>query len=303
MDKNKMDQKVSVIIPVYNDEKYLVECVDSVLNQTYRNLEVILVNDGSTDQSAQICEQLHQKDKRIRVLHKQNGGVGDSRNAGLAMADGELLAFVDNDDLMEPNNLEKLIDLMKRHDADVAIGNFYEYLEDKHLFLNFVNKDSYFEKVYTPAELFMKAYKHEYNFSQCFTVPWGKVYKRELFETIAYPTDESADDDFTTWQVYLLADRIAFMNAPLIMYRQHSATITGNSNQAKLYSIAAVEQRIAIMSLLGMDISEELKAYRWRLQVHQRELLKSGSQNLVKYKNVLQRLKIIEKYANQPKSK
>ena len=86
-----MLEKVSVIIPVYNDEKYLMDCVNSVLNQTYQNLEVILINDGSTDRSAALCEQLRAQDSRVRVLHKPNGGVGDSRNAGLAMATGELI--------------------------------------------------------------------------------------------------------------------------------------------------------------------------------------------------------------------
>ena len=143
--------KVSVIIPVYNDEKYLMNCVNSVLNQTYQNLEVILVNDGSTDHSVALCEHLRAQDSRVRVLHKPNGGVGDSRNAGLAMATGELLAFVDNDDRMEPTNLAELVDLMQRHHADVAIGNFYEFVEDKQTFYFRVREEDYYEKVYTPA--------------------------------------------------------------------------------------------------------------------------------------------------------
>ena len=295
-----MSQMVSVIIPVYNDEKYLMDCVNSVLNQTYQNLEVILVNDGSTDRSAALCEQLRAQDSRVRVLHKPNGGVGDSRNAGLAMATGELLAFVDNDDRMEPTNLAELVDLLERCQADIAIGNFYEFGEADQTFYFRVREVDYYEKVYTPAEWFAEEYNIHFNLSQCFTVPWGKVYKRELFDQIAYPNDRAVEDDLTTWQVYLLADRIAFMNKALNMHRKRASSVTQETNQANVYPLEAIEQRVTMMALLGMDITEELKAYRWRLKVHRDELLKSGSTNLVKYKNVVQRLRILKKAAKKP---
>ena len=99
-----MNELISVIIPIYNDEKYLESCVESILEQTYTNIEIILVNDGSTDSTPLICEQLKQQDNRIKVLHKQNGGVGDARNAGLSMATGKYISFVDNDDRMEKIN-------------------------------------------------------------------------------------------------------------------------------------------------------------------------------------------------------
>lgn len=134
------------------------------------------------------------------VLHKPNGGVGDSRNAGLAMATGELLAFVDNDDRMEPTNLAELVDLLERCQADIAIGNFYEFGEADQTFYFRVREEDYYEKVYTPAEWFAEEYNMHFNLSQCFTVPWGKVYKRELFDQIAYPNDRAVEDDLTTWQ-------------------------------------------------------------------------------------------------------
>ncbi|MDM8332405.1 hypothetical protein QUW45_06915 [Limosilactobacillus pontis] len=126
-------------------------------------------------------------------------------------------------------------------------------------------------------------------------MPWGKVYKRELFDQIAYPTDRAVEDDLTTWQVYLLADRIAFMNKALNMHRKRASSVTRETSQANVYPLEAIEQRVTMMALLGMDITEELKAYR----VHRDELLKSGSTNLVKYKNVMQRLRILEKAASK----
>lgn len=150
-----------------------------------------------------------------------------------------------------------------------------------------------------PAEWFAEEYNMHFNLSQCFTVPWGKVYKRELFDQIAYPTDRAVEDDLTTRQVYLLADRLAFMNKPLNMHRKRTNSVTRETSQANVYPLEAIEQRVTMMALLGMDITEELKAYRWRLGVHRDELLKSGSTNLVKYKNVMQRLRILEKAASK----
>lgn len=123
-------EKVSVIIPVYNDEKYLEQCVKSALDQTYQNLEVILVDDGSTDTTPTLCEKLHDQDQRVRVLHKENGGVGSSRNAGLAMATGDYVLFIDNDDLIDKDQIEILHDLLKKTDADIAIGNYRLLLDD-----------------------------------------------------------------------------------------------------------------------------------------------------------------------------
>lgn len=128
-------EKVSVIIPVYNDEKYLKQCVESILTQTYTNLEIILVDDGSTDHTPEICEEYREKYDQIRVLHKKNGGVGSSRNAGLALATGEYVLFVDNDDWLEKHHIEELYKLAKENNADIAAGNFNIFMKIRQLFL------------------------------------------------------------------------------------------------------------------------------------------------------------------------
>jgi glycosyltransferase involved in cell wall biosynthesis len=111
---------ISIIIPVYNAEKYLVKCLDSVVNQTYRNLEIILVDDGSTDKSPEICEEYAKKDNRIKLLHKENGGVSSARNAGLSMISGEYIAWVDSDDYVETDYIEYMYKLLAEHDADIS---------------------------------------------------------------------------------------------------------------------------------------------------------------------------------------
>ena len=116
--------EISVIIPIYNVEKYLEKCIDSVLAQTYRNIEIILVDDGSTDKCADICDSYLKKDSRVKVIHKVNGGLSSARNAGLDIAEGDFISFVDSDDFIEKEMLEKLYEALMEADADMAVCNF-----------------------------------------------------------------------------------------------------------------------------------------------------------------------------------
>jgi len=143
----KLNEKISVIIPVYNDEKYLEQCVESVLTQSYHNLEVILVDDGLTDATPAICEDFRRQDDRIRVIYKQNEGVGASRNTGLAMATGDYILFIDHDDWLLEDHIQKLYDLLKKNQADIAIGNFSRFLEERKAFSFSILEGQYFEKI------------------------------------------------------------------------------------------------------------------------------------------------------------
>ena len=121
---------ISIIIPVYNVEKYLSECIESVINQTYKNLEIILVNDGSTDSCPQICEEYAAKDNRIKVIHKKNGGLSDARNIGLKQATGALISFVDSDDLLSLDFCQRLLDALIESDADIVECDFVKFEEE-----------------------------------------------------------------------------------------------------------------------------------------------------------------------------
>ena len=116
-----MDEKISVIVPVYNVEQYLERCVDSIINQTYKNLEIILVNDGSTDNSGKLCDELAKRDDRIRVIHKGNGGLSDARNAGIEEAESDLIGFIDSDDYIDEDMYELLIDNLRETNADLSM--------------------------------------------------------------------------------------------------------------------------------------------------------------------------------------
>lgn len=295
MDTN---EKVSVIIPVYNDEKYLKQCVESVLTQTYTNLEIILVDDGSTDHTPEICEEYREKYDQIRVLHKKNGGVGSSRNAGLALATGEYILFIDNDDWLEKHHIEELYKLAKENNADIAAGNFNIFYEDTSTFSYWLNDDTYFKKVYSIKEWFSLQYRTDfYNMSVVFTVPWDKLYKRSLFKNIVYPEDAPVEDDLTTWKVYLLANKIAYENKAIYTHRKIKSSVTASVSETDVFPLRSIEERIAILRLIGFDTSREEAAYRYRLTLWKKYALDKGE--YLKYRNTLQKLAILKKWKNK----
>ena len=288
-------EKISVIIPVYNDEKYLANCLNSVLKQSYSNLEIILVDDGSTDKTPEICEKYREKYQNIRVLHKKNGGVGSSRNAGLAMATGDYVLFIDDDDWIEDNHIEELYNLLKKNDADIAVGNFTYFEEENSAFRFTIKEDDYFEKAYTPQDWFTLEYETlPYNMSLIFVVPWCKLYKRSLFKNIVYPVNKRVEDDLTTWKIYLLADKIAYMNSPIYFHRIFDDSVSAQASRTDVFPLEAVEERISLLSQIGFDVSMEKKAYRYRLNICLEDALKDG--DYLKYRNAKQKLANLEKY-------
>ena len=254
-------EKISVIVPVYNSEAYLENCLNSIIQQTYQNLEIILVNDGSTDGSAAICQRYKIQDPRVKVYHKPNGGVGSSRNRALEAVTGDYILFVDNDDWLELDHI-----------------------------------DDYFESVYSPFEWFQHQYDGQYNLSQCFTVPWAKLYKAELFKEIVYPTDKTVEDDYTTYKVYLQADKIVYMNRAIYLHRKRETSVTKTVNLADVYPLQSIEERMMILQLIGAPkglIDAEIAAYKWRLAIHEEETLKHG--DMEAYQQVLVKKRIKEK--------
>lgn len=289
-------EKISVIVPIYNAGEYLRPCLDSIVNQSYSNLEIILINDGSTDTSAAVCEEYLHRDSRIRIVQKKLGGsgVGAARNSALPLVTGDFILFVDNDDWLELNHIEILYQDLKETGSDIAVTNFTEFFEERQSFAFHVDPSDPYLEVYTPQEWFRKQYDGRLSFSQCFTVPWGKLYKAELFQDIVYPEEEKVEDDLTTWKVYLMADRISYRNLGLYYHRKRSTSITRVVEMEHVFPIKSIEERVTILSLIGFEISNELRAYKWRLQKHKESYLSRG--DVYNYKKCLQKIKIIEKW-------
>ena len=165
-----MNQTISVIVPVYNVEKYLSQCADSILSQDYSDLEVIFIDDGSTDASGQICDQYAEKDPRVRVIHQKNGGAAAAKNAGLRMASGKYLSFVDSDDYLEPNVYGGLVRTLLDTGADVVQGSFREIYRNR-------------AEEQRVSEETLEGYEYLLRFPKDFSCAllWNKLYRRELF--------------------------------------------------------------------------------------------------------------------------
>ena len=196
---------ISIIVPVYNVEKYLIRCVNSIIHQTYENIEIILVDDGSTDESGYLCDKLLNEDSRIKTFHKENGGLSDARNYGIARAMGDFLFFVDSDDWVEPEVIEVLIDAIKEEDADIAICGLNDIVigEIKN------KRGSSNKKVLSNTEAIDTFFN---NGDDIGVVVWNKLYKKELFENIIFEVGKLHEDVFFTPKVLFYANKIIVTN-------------------------------------------------------------------------------------------
>lgn len=208
---------VSIIVPVYNVQDYLRACIDSLLGQTYTNFELLLIDDGSPDESGAVCEEYAQRDSRIKVYHKENGGLSDARNYGIERAGGTYLTFVDSDDCVSPRYLEVLMEMVHRYHTRMAcVDCFVTSRMDTAL------PEGAFESECLPAELVLRrACLHD----GCGFSAWGKIYHRRLFETIRYPKGKLYEDLLTTPYLMAQCDRIAVSRKKLYCWVQRPGSI------------------------------------------------------------------------------
>jgi len=248
-----MDDLISVIVPVYNVERYLPQCLDSVMNQTYRNVEIILVDDGSTDRSGGICDEYQRKDRRIAVIHKENGGLSDARNAGLNAARGRYFFFLDSDDFIAPHCIETLYRLMKETNSDISIGNFQQTHDGE--------SPKAFER---PGRMYaftkMEALEQlTGTFYLQFTVAWGKLIKREMMSGIRFPVGRLHEDEFTSYKVLYNAKKVVFTEERLLFYRIRPDSITNRNLSVKQMMdwVDAFQERAVFLKSLQLTSSYE----------------------------------------------
>lgn len=215
-----MEDLISVVVPVYNAEKYLKSCIESIINQTYTNLDIILVDDGSTDSSGKICDEYAENDRRINVIHKTNGGNGDARNAGLAQVKGQWIVCMDNDDVLHRRQVEILLRIAKDKAADIVVGG-YRAIENDEIPID----DTISEEAIRNAELLNDKHLYDDEFIKKRTMilftPWSKLYRKETFDNIKYPAKSKHDDAWTTWKIYENAKKVAFISEPLYYWRKN----------------------------------------------------------------------------------
>ena len=211
---------ISVIVPVYKVEPYLDRCIESIVNQTYRNLEIILVDDGSPDNCPKMCDTWAEKDPRIKVIHKENGGLSDARNAGMAAATGELFSFIDSDDSVLPDFIESLYDAMVRTGADAA-ECAADYVDESGNLLR-QRKAAETDEMSSPEALRRLILE-----DGIYQTVWNKLYRREV--CVPFEKGRLHEDEFFTWKVFEQIGKLAVVQKPMYHYLQRSGSIIGTT--------------------------------------------------------------------------
>ena len=215
---------ISVIVPCYNVEEYLPKCIESILNQTYRNLEILLVDDGSPDNCGRICDEYAAKDSRIRIIHKKNGGLSDARNAALDVMTGEYVTFIDSDDYVSDDYVEYLYKIIKESGVKLSVSSYQTFVDDSSAEIC-TNNPLFVKIVHTNDALTGMFYQQIFD-----TSAWAKMYHRSLFsDGIRYPKGWLYEDLPTTYRLMMKCDYIAFGNYRSYFYRIRNTSIDRKS--------------------------------------------------------------------------
>ncbi|NQN70723.1 glycosyltransferase [Streptococcus suis] len=294
--KKVKEELVSVIVPVYNVEKYLSQCLDSIIHQTYKNLEIILVNDGSTDGSGKICDDYAAKDGRIKVIHQENGGLSDARNKGLDLMTGQFVTFVDSDDYLENNCIHTLYTYACTCKTDISIGKFVEFEENtsQFLFHNHLNNGNKIEFL-TGDQCLERHHKY---FLGIFVTAWAKLYRTSLFndsnpcKSIRYPLGVLHEDQYTTHKLFFKSNKIVFVNDYLYVYRVRENSITNTllSDKRIMDNIRGLEEKIIDFCLLNKDMTLLREHYLFYLNDYKAYLENNHRQNSAVYEFIQKRL-------------
>ena len=216
---------ISVIVPIYNVEPFLRRCVDSLLRQTYTDFELILVDDGSPDNCGSICDEYAVSDPRVRVVHKPNGGLSDARNAGLAIAQGEYIAFVDSDDWVAKDYLERLMTALTDTGADICECDVFRTSGDENISPIEQRAPSIFSTVNALEQLIYDGIFRQH--------VWNKLYRREVIADILFPKGKTNEDEFWTYRVFGNAKKAAKISDVLYFYFQRPGSIMGETYSLK----------------------------------------------------------------------
>ena len=211
---------ISIIVPVYNVEKYLNRCVNSLVNQTYQNLEIILVDDGSTDGCPEICDNWARRDPRVVVRHIENSGIGGARNVGIDHAHGQYLSFVDSDDFVDETFIRVLYDTLVRANCKMSVIGFQRFFDEEKIAVDRTRKWDI--RLYTTEEALTCLFAGGEQFSD---YAWNKMYQRELFASVRYPVKKRFEDVGTSFLLVEQCDRVAYYPAPLYFYFQRADSI------------------------------------------------------------------------------
>lgn len=288
------NELISIIVPIYNVENYLRMCLDSIQNQTYQNFEYLLINDGSPDNSPDICREYVAKDARFHYFEKENGGLSSARNFGIERSTGAYLTFVDSDDWLEHDALDRLYGALRKEGADISIGRYNCYDESRCQYLFYdSNPDDSLEVIDGKEIIGREAVEEMRNGN--WTVAYLKLFKRELLENLPFPLGKIAEDTYWTWKVLLRASRVVYLNSYIYWYRIGlSSTLSNTWSEKRIYDeIEAREEKISILASLNYDLANHILIYKNRLQRVIAKLEEQNMQFTEIYRRMMEKLSLL----------
>lgn len=270
-----VDLKVSVIIPVYNVEKYLDKCVSSVVNQTYKNLEIILVDDGSPDKCPEMCDEWAKKDSRIKVIHKENGGQGTARNMALDIMSGEYLTFVDSDDYITNNMIQELVCAVEKYSADLVLcGAEYKSI------WNTSKYEPYGKELFFSSKELIKEYLTT---SNILSTPWAKLYHKDIFKNIKFPSLRANEDAYILHETFDRAEKTVYI--PKCLYIQFVRMGSTETSGFSLKNLALLECAEQLISFCKNKYPEFLKYVVYKKAIAAQILMRKINCEFSRYKN------------------
>ena len=284
---------ISIIVPIYNVEKYLRMCLDSIEHQTYSNIEVLLINDGSPDSSGEICQEYVARDSRFRYFEKENGGLSDARNYGIERSNGMYLTFVDSDDWLSLTYVEDLYQAAIRNDADTVVSHYTLYNEnDKNYYVHIW--DDYYEKTYTSEEIIAALPSLELN-GLIFVTSWGNLFKKKLFNNIRFPKGKEIEDSRTNYKLFFTSERVTYIHKEIYYHREGIESITSNINEKLLTDVLeCLLERLAIYTIKGWSYSDEKNNVLGCLRLRYQQAKEAGLQDTEIFRRYTEILSLVD---------
>ena len=248
---------ISIIVPIYNVENYLRMCLDSIEHQTYSNIEVLLINDGSPDSSGEICQEYVARDSRFYYFEKENGGLSDARNYGVARAKGKFLTFIDSDDWVEATYIEDMYQAALKNDSEIVISNYAQFdVKENHYLIHVW--DDYYEETYEGEELINKLPLLEPR-DYSFVTSWGILFSRSLFDNIRFPKGKLTEDSRTNYKLFAKSSRSIYIHKSIYIYRigREGSIVDTVTEKLLIDKLECVLERLAIYTIKGWNSFDE----------------------------------------------
>lgn len=247
-----MDALISVIVPIYNVEKYLKQCIESIINQTYKNIEILLIDDGSTDNCGKICDEYEKKYNKIKVFHKENGGLSDARNYGIERANGDYITFIDSDDNVTDDYVEYLYNLICKYDAKMSIASYSVVSHEKVIDLS----KGFKEELLTTEEALRRMLSEK-----GFTVSSAsKMFKKEILDDIRFPYGKLCEDNGTIYKAIMKCDKIPYGNKSIYnYYKRENSIMTSKFNKGRLDLLEMVDNMSSDIIAVYPDLKDTVE--------------------------------------------